>query len=208
MNDKGDIGFIETREHRRFGEFCDACERDHYIGLCYGPPGVGKTLSARRYTRWDKIQAYSMSRASVPPKEICKSKAVFYTTPVINSPGKLDSDIGKCRDLLRNIAMVPVRRRAQARLMRLLDRMDELRNPKRNPDNYRGAAAVKAEDDFLEQRNRITRLKVPDPTALLVVDEADRLKMASLEQIRDIFDRGGIGLVLIGMPGIEKRLAR
>jgi DNA transposition AAA+ family ATPase len=49
---------------------------------------------------------------------------------------------------------------------------------------------------------------VPDPTALLVIDEADRLRIAGLEQTRSIFDRGGIGLILIGMPGIEKRLAR
>jgi len=49
---------------------------------------------------------------------------------------------------------------------------------------------------------------VPDPTALLVIDEADRLKIAGLEQIRSIFDQGWMGLVLIGMPGMEKRLAR
>ena len=173
---------------------------------------MGKTLSARNYANWDKVQAYWKHQSKTKPllKEVSKGTVVFYTSPVVTSPGRLEHDISKTRSLLHNAAIERIRRYEDARMTRLLHRAEKLRDPKRNPDGYQSVQAVKAENAFYEQRNRAMRVAStsPDPTALLVIDEADRLKMAGLEQVRSIFDHGGIGLVLIGMPGIEKRLAR
>lgn len=203
---------METLEHRRFTEFCDACKRYRYIGLCYGAPGVGKTLSALHYANWARVQAYwnHPCQTKALLKEITKGTVVFFTSPVVSSPGHLERDIRKTRSLLHNAAIERARRYEHARMKRLLYRAEKLRDPQRNPDGYRSDEAFKMENAFHEQRDRAIRVAstLPDPTALLVIDEADRLKVAGLEQVRDIFDQGRIGLVLIGMPGIEKRLAR
>ena len=93
MSDAGP--FLVTSEYRRFAEFCDACRQYRYIGLCYGPPGVGKTLSARRYAAWDRFEA-------LPPVWRADDDAlatfgtadtVFYTPQVVNSPGAVADGI-------------------------------------------------------------------------------------------------------------------
>lgn len=87
--------------------------------------------------------------------------------------------------------------------------LDDLRDRLENPDGYRSQETEDAGDAFLKKRSR-TRVPerwVPDRTALLVIDEADRLKLAAHAQARSILDQGGIGMILIGMPGLEERLA-
>jgi DNA transposition AAA+ family ATPase len=161
--------FVVTKQYRRFAEFCDACRRYRYIGLCYGPPGVGKTLSARHYAQWEFVEPYILAFSeSTPPPELSLCRAIVYTPTVHNTPRLITQEVRRLTHGLSwavTIALEP-----------------------------------EVDHDFVrENRQR---------TALIIVDEADRLKVQGLEQIRDIYDRDGVGMVLIGMPGLEKRLAR
>lgn len=87
--------FIETKEYRRFAEFCHACIEYNYIGICYGSPGVGKTLSSRYYANWDIIQpqiSYGSADtiAEKATEEILKSTTIFYTAPA-EKPSRMGS---------------------------------------------------------------------------------------------------------------------
>jgi DNA transposition AAA+ family ATPase len=173
MTDHSPTHFVVTKEYRRFVEFCDACRRYRYIGLCYGSPGVGKTLSARRYANWDQIEYLdSLLLEGLPATPaIMGCHSVFYTPSVANTPRRIEHEVS-----------------LQRRMLSLV----------RGTMQY-----VLAGDDEYE-----IAFNAPDVTELIVVDEADRLKTTGLEQMRDIYDRSQVGLVLIGMPGIEKRLSR
>ena len=46
------------------------------------------------------------------------------------------------------------------------------------------------------------------PTGLLNVDETDRLQTTGSQQVRDDDERNHPGVILLGTPGIEKRLTR
>jgi hypothetical protein len=125
---------VITKEHQRFAEFCDACRRYRYIGICYGPPGVGKTLSARHYAHWFHLEAYhsctSMDETTFAA--IVGSDTVFYTPKVVHSPGRMEEEIRLLRYRLRSLAWAKlyreqdaqqetVRQQVAARLRQYLD---------------------------------------------------------------------------------------
>jgi hypothetical protein len=165
--------FIAMKKHRRFTEFADSARKHRYIGLCYGPAGVGKTPSARRYARWDIAKPLLVTWGTRKPSDatvyaaLAQNPAVFYTPTVCSPFGELHSDIA-----------------------RLTTRVDVCIG------------------EHVHRKETIRTGITVDLAELLIVDEAERLSTAALEHVRDVFDRTGIGVILIGMPGIEKRLSR
>src|SRR5919198_459445 len=145
--------FLITKEYRRFVEFFEARRRDRYVGLCYGPPGVGKTLSARHYAPWDRIEAAQdrwQSPNRVVPTEIADCYTVFYTPPVANTPRGIASAVEDRCAMLTEL----------------------VKAARRNPYDA-GPEALAWE--------------LQEETELLIVDEADRLKMAGGEEARGAF---------------------
>ena len=135
---------------------------------------------------------------------------VLYTAEVINTPSRIALDLGRARERLTGVAVRPIEREADTVLekIRMRDearRREILERPGCSP---RDRPAVDPAYFQTYQFYQARKKEVSDPTSLIVVDEADRLQMNSLEQVRSIFDSGRMGMILVGMPGIEKRIAR
>ena len=166
--------FIATKEHRRFTEFANAIRTHRTIGLCFGPAGVGKTLSARRHANWDLAEPLLQTWGPREPSDetvyaaLARSRTVFHT-PTVG---------GTLRELRKDLDL-------------LTSRVDICIKQHGSPTSD-GKCFV-SRDSMVE---------------LIIIDEAERLSTSAVEHRRDVFDRTNIGLRLIGMPGIDKRLAR
>lgn len=168
---EGTSEFLITKAYQRFEEFCHACSREQYIGICYGTPGVGKTLSARYFAKQDLIESFRQENYTDETrvemgKQIVSCRTLFYTAEVLNTPKRIEQDLNRAL---------------------------------REHRSFIAKAGIELLGKQVSDNNR---------HELIIIDEADRLKVNSLEQVRDIYDRKKIGVVLIGMPGMEKRLAR
>ena len=172
------------------------------------PTRRGKTLSARQYSRIDAFTA--IDPWLDPPPELPGPDTVFYTTEVINTPGRITADLIKARSRLTAIAVRPIEQEERVVLedIRVRDearRREIMDKPGTSPCDRPAVDPIYFQT---YQSYRAKKKRVADPTSLIVVDEADRLQMNSLEQMRSICDGGDMGMILIGMPGIEKRIAR
>ena len=200
--------FVETREHRRFAEFLESCRRFRYIGLCYGAPGVGKTFSARRLSHADRVECFDLLRSA--PVYGLPIDTAFFTPAVLNTPAQVAAGILAATEKLAILARGPLALEAELALDTVRLRNENYRGAHTGIPGYRPFEEPPLEPTYRQvlEQFEARRRAIGEPTNLLVIDEADRLRFSSLEQVRALFDRGRFGLVLLGMPGLEKRLAR
>ena len=169
--------FIVTKEHRRFTEFADAVRRGHTIGLCFGSAGVGKTLSARRYAHYEKAH-----------------DLLTYWGPRSDNDAKIYAALNRSRTVLYTPSVLTTPRTLKDELTQAITRTNMCIEQHLVPP---GTATPEAWG-WRHGRNYVE---------LIIVDEAERLRPAALELLRDRYDRDDIALILIGMPGLEKQFS-
>ena len=200
--------FVETLEYTRFVEFAEACRRYRYIGLCHGVPGIGKTLSARRLSQADRVENHDLWHHG--PIYGLPIATAFYTAPVVNMPSQVAAGLLRVTGKLAALARGPMGRQEELALDTIRLRNENYRRAHAGQPGYQAFEDPPLEPTYQQVVEQFSASKkaIGDPTTLILIDEADRLRMSSLEQVRSQFDDGNFGLVLIGMPGIEKRMAR
>jgi DNA transposition AAA+ family ATPase len=189
-----ELAFASTKPYRLFSEFCDACVTYGYISVCHGVAGAGKTRSALEYTSWKLIkpllpeQLFTLAGKSY-------SDGNFPHRPFASLVSPTFREVLPCRSVYYTAPVSATAPRIEREVTALCAAFSYLVEA--------AEQASRGKDDFL------MAYRLPERTKLLLVDEANRLnRMAPIEQLRDLYDKGNFGLILIGMPGLERSLAR
>jgi DNA transposition AAA+ family ATPase len=185
--------FVATKSYRRFGEMCDAYRRARVVGLGYGPPGTGKTESAKQYAQWNLFKPF-LPETLITFTGRNTVDDLYPYRPLTFASAPLDTSMQQCRTVFYTPPVSASVARIEKQVLTLFAAFSYLVEA---ANQHR-----QGEREFL-----VTRPYTP-LIELLIVDEANRLKDAGLELVRDFADRGEFGLVLLGMPGLEKRLMR
>lgn len=182
--DPRDITEIRVFDHDEF--VCKAVNQEHHdqavrrghtIGLCFGSAGVGKTLSARRYAHYEKAH-----------------DLLTYWGPRSDNDAKIYAALNRSRTVLYTPSVLTTPRTLKDELTQAITRTNMCIEQHLVPP---GTATPEAWG-WRHGRNYVE---------LIIVDEAERLRPAALELLRDRYDRDDIALILIGMPGLEKQFS-
>jgi DNA transposition AAA+ family ATPase len=185
--------FVETKSYRRFGEMCDACRRTRVVGLGYGTPGTGKTESAKQYAQWSLFKPF-LPEPLITFTGRSTVDGLYPYRPLTFTSAPLEAPLQECRTVFYTPPVSASVARIEKEVLTVFAAFSYLVEAANQHHQGR--------EEFLVTR-RFSHL-----IELLIVDEANRLKDAGLELMRDFADRGEFGLVLLGMPGLEKRLMR
>lgn len=88
--------FFHTHPHKNFVELCDRCRRFRYVSICYGLPGVGKTLAARQYADWDAVEPLLTRTGTRLPaygEALPSSRVALYTPRSTVTPKQMEDDV-------------------------------------------------------------------------------------------------------------------
>lgn len=185
--------FVVTKGYRLFAEMCDACRQDRFVGLGYGPPGTGKTESAKYYAQWNLFKPF-LPESLITFTGRSAMDDLYPYRPFTFASASLEAPLQECRTVFYTPPISASVPRIEKEVMTLFAAFSYL--------------VEAANQRNLHEREFVVTRRFSHLIELLIVDEANRLKDAGLELIRDIADRGEIGLVLLGMPGLDKRLKR